>query len=341
MTEMKHIRRAISKKYFKPHVGRALWCTGLAFGLYFLSFFFSLQVVYNHITYLYPVTWFLMGTMITGFYVLAHDCGHYPFLINQRITSIIGHIFLMPTFIPFYSWKYTHDPHHRYTNLRTAKVDTVDWDMSWNPISKPEYRLAKRLKPRFALAYRMMRTILPFASLYQLWRTNFRPSYFKPEHRFRVRISILVTVLSAIGFLAGSILWGGSLFLFLHLFIFPGLIFHAWLALYTFVQHTSDDSTFYEQRNWTLDKGILGTINCYFPRIISYIHFNVDIHLPHHISPGIPCYYLRDAMNELKQSRYKSLIREKTFSIPYLIQQIKACKLWDSRSKKWESSFTI
>ena len=58
----------------------------------------------------------IQGTIWTGLWVLGHECGHGAFAKNKITNDIFGlciHSFLL---VPYYSWQYTHNKHHKYTN---------------------------------------------------------------------------------------------------------------------------------------------------------------------------------------------------------------------------------
>jgi omega-6 fatty acid desaturase (delta-12 desaturase) len=65
---------------------------------------------------LYPLYSTVMGTIMTGVWVLGHECGHGAFGDNWIQNDIVGfflHSFLL---VPYFSWKNSHNKHHKYTN---------------------------------------------------------------------------------------------------------------------------------------------------------------------------------------------------------------------------------
>ena len=59
---------------------------------------------------------FWMGTILTGPWVLAHECGHGAFSPSQDFNDVIGFIVHHSLLVPYYAWQYTHAKHHRRTN---------------------------------------------------------------------------------------------------------------------------------------------------------------------------------------------------------------------------------
>ena len=54
--------------------------------------------------FIYPLYWYLQGTMYTSYFVLGHDCGHGSFSRSTLLNDFMGNI--MHTFIlaPYYPW---------------------------------------------------------------------------------------------------------------------------------------------------------------------------------------------------------------------------------------------
>jgi omega-6 fatty acid desaturase (delta-12 desaturase) len=73
---------------------------------------------------------FLQGLVCTGVWILGHECGHGAFSKNTKLNNVVGwflHSFLM---VPYFSWKYSHHRHHRYTG-------NIVKDMAFVPATQP------------------------------------------------------------------------------------------------------------------------------------------------------------------------------------------------------------
>jgi hypothetical protein len=78
---------------------------------------------------------FLQGLFCTGIWILGHECGHGALFTYSKLNNITGwflHSFLM---VPYFSWKYSHSRHHRFTGH-------IDLDMAFVPRSKPKASLS-------------------------------------------------------------------------------------------------------------------------------------------------------------------------------------------------------
>ncbi|GJT85654.1 delta(12) fatty acid desaturase-like protein [Tanacetum coccineum] len=64
----------------------------------------------------WPVYWFCQASILTGLWVIGHECGHHAFSEYQWIDDTVGFILHSALFTPYFSWKYSHRNHHANTN---------------------------------------------------------------------------------------------------------------------------------------------------------------------------------------------------------------------------------
>eukprot|EP01083_Nonionella_stella_P060759 158498_1 len=62
---------------------------------------------------------FWMGTILTGHWVLAHECGHGAFSPSQTFNDIWGFIMHQALLVPYFAWQFSHAKHHKRTNHLT------------------------------------------------------------------------------------------------------------------------------------------------------------------------------------------------------------------------------
>ena len=60
--------------------------------------------------------WFLQGTAFTGWWVLAHECGHGGFSASSTLNDCVGWVLHSFLLVPYFSWQYSHAKHHAKTN---------------------------------------------------------------------------------------------------------------------------------------------------------------------------------------------------------------------------------
>lgn len=53
------------------------------------------------------------GIILTGIWILAHECGHGAFSPSKRVNDLVGFILHSALLVPYYSWKITHARHHK------------------------------------------------------------------------------------------------------------------------------------------------------------------------------------------------------------------------------------
>ncbi len=283
-----------------------------------------------------PLSWAIGSIAMCALFVAGHDCGHRSLLRSGRAMEIIGHVTMSPVLYPFWSWKYSHDAHHRHTNL-LDRGDGVYFDNAWNPYVVRDYDAVRSRSFAAAATYRATRLFPPLGSLLHLLAYHWWPFGFRPGlHRTRVLRSIAVTTLVAVALTIG--LWSatGSPLAVLHFWLIPAVLFHCWMALYTFLHHTSDDVTFLHEDRWNPFAAQMdGTVNVLAPRWLSYLHLAIDVHIPHHVSTRIPSYHLREANAALAAGSWGHVMREHPLRIGYLRRQVRDCKLWCDEQERY------
>jgi len=286
--------------------------------------------------WLFPLSWFVGGTAFTSMFVLAHDCGHYSLLKSRPAMNVLGHLFLLPVCYPFFAWKYSHDAHHKYTNLLKRSSD-VYFDNAWIPETIADYSREKGDAPIMAFLYRIARKMPMLGSWMHLgFYLLGNPGMFREDHRKRVVLSLSFLIVAALLISPAIVYFSGSIWGLFHFWILPALAFQFWMSVYTFLHHTSEETPFLSEGEWTPFRGqVECTINCLWPRPISFLHGNIDIHLPHHVAANIPAYWLRDANRAIKGSSYGRFVKEVRFTPAYFFKQIRACRLWDTQERKY------
>lgn len=80
---------------------------------------------------LLPLYSVVMGTAAGGWWVLAHECGHGSFGATKWQNDSVGFVLHSFLLVPYWSWAYSHNKHHKYTNhivLGETHVPTVEGD---------------------------------------------------------------------------------------------------------------------------------------------------------------------------------------------------------------------
>ena len=59
---------------------------------------------------------FFQGAALTGWWVLAHECGHGGFSASQLVNDCVGLVLHSALLVPYFAWQYSHAKHHSKTN---------------------------------------------------------------------------------------------------------------------------------------------------------------------------------------------------------------------------------
>ncbi len=332
------LRSVIPEHIRSPHFLKAVFYMTTCAALFAGSTAFAWWTWTEGLWYLWPVSWFIGGITFTSCFVIGHDCAHFSILKSRKWMTFWGHIFFLPTLYPFWAWKHSHDAHHQLTN--NFKGDEgIYYDNAWLPLTPALYKKLKKVDPKMARIYRISRWAPFLGSFAHLVLHHFQPrKYYKADHAKKVKFSIAVLGLAFVAISAGLIWWSHNPFTIFHFWLIPAFLLQIWMSTYTYLHHTTADTKFYDQKAWTPYKGQFeNTINVYFPRLLSFVHFNIDVHVPHHVLQTIPSYHLRAATEAIRNSEYGPELREEKFSFGYFFRAVRECQMWDRKKQKYMS----
>jgi len=283
--------------------------------------FSALSVLFLHYSpwYLLPVAWFFAGTCATGLFVIGHDCGHLSFSRSHLLNDIVGTIVFLPLIYPFEPWRIQHNHHHSNTNK-------LEVDNAWQPFLPDYYNSVG------AVERSIMRLIKgPFwflASVGHQIKIHFFLSLFTESQRSRVLTSLIaVYAFSAVFFPA--MLYNVGVWGLVKFWLIPWICFHFWMSTFTMVHHTLPFLPFLPASKWNDATARLAmTVHCEYPKWIEYLTHHINVHIPHHVSTGIPSYNLRKAHEALKKS-WDTYMIECHFDWNLLRAIITKCHLYD------------
>lgn len=272
--------------------------------------------------YLLPLLWLFVGTALTGFFVIGHDCGHRSFSNRNWINNSVGHVMFLPLIYPFHSWRILHDYHHKHTNK-------LGVDNAWDACTVENYENAS---PLIRWAYTKIRGRFWWLGSIAHWaKLHFDWSKFAGKQREQVRFSVIFALLGgAIAFptlLIATGIWG-----FVKFWLLPWLVYHFWMSTFTLVHHTTPEIAFKPAETWNEALAQLsGTVHCSYPRWVEFLCHDINVHIPHHVSTGIPWYNLRKAHQSLQENWGDYLYEtEFTWSLMKLLGD--RCHLYDARN---------
>lgn len=292
--KLKHIIKTLPRECFQKNRRKA-WTTVL---INVLMVGLGYWGIASAPSFLLPLFWIFTGTALTGFFVIAHDCGHRSFANRKWVNDLVGHVLMLPLIYPFHGWRIQHNVHHKHTNK-------LDVDNAWNPPSPEFYAGVPALwRPLFkAVRWRLwwLGSIGHWAMMHFDWRQ------FQGKQREQVKFSALVVIAFAVVafpiLFATTGLWGVFKF-----WLMPWMVYHFWMSTFTLVHHTAPDIPFRTADKWNeAEAQLSGTVHCVYPGWVEFLCHDINVHVPHHLSTAIPWYNLRSAHSSLRQNWRDSL----------------------------------
>lgn len=251
---------------------------------------------------LLPFSWFFTGTALTGFFVIGHDAGHRSFAKRRWVNDLVGHIAFLPLIYPFHSWRILHDHHHLHTNK-------IEEDNAWYPWLADDFGQANSI---YRALYKAARGYFWWVGSIGHWAIlHFDLRNFKRRDRAKALFSMVVVIVFAIVFfptlIAATGFWGVIKF-----WLVPWMVYHFWMSTFTIVHHTIPEISFQPAAQWNAgDAQLAGTVHCTYPRWVEILCHDINVHVPHHISTGIPSYNLRKAHAHLKENWGEHVVERK------------------------------
>ncbi|KAG2584177.1 hypothetical protein PVAP13_6KG279400 [Panicum virgatum] len=285
---LKDVMDTLPKEVFEINDIKAWTSVLISVTSYALGLFFIAKSPW----YLLPLAWAWTGTAVTGFFVIGHDCAHKSFSRNKLVEDIVGTLAFMPLMYPYEPWRFKHDRHHAKTNMLIE-------DTAWQPVWQKEIESSPLLRKAIIFGYGPIRPWMSIAH-WLIWHFDLKK--FRPNEVPRVKISLAcVFAFMAIGWpliILKSGLAGWFKFWFM-----PWMVYHFWMSTFTMVHHTAPHIPFKSSDEWNAAQAQLnGTVHCNYPQWIEILCHDINVHVPHHISPRIPSYNLRAAYDSIKQN---------------------------------------
>jgi omega-6 fatty acid desaturase (delta-12 desaturase) len=252
----------------------------------------------------------IQGTVVMGFMVIGHECGHGAFSEYPVINDFVGYILHTGLLVPYFAWQKTHATHHSRANHTIDGETHVPGTMK--AMKKPLTDLAEIIgEDAFVILQILERLLVGWPTYLLVHMTGSRrspitkerykrsPNHFNPygelfADKLRFKIALGTTGVAAmVATLAYTGYW--------RLYLGPYMVVNAWLVLYTWLQHTSKDIPHYGDKEWTWLKGALCTVDRPYPWIIDELHHHLgSTHVCHHLFHEIPHYHAVEATKALK-----------------------------------------
>jgi omega-3 fatty acid desaturase (delta-15 desaturase) len=266
---------------------------------------YQIQKIFKYGFLFFPVYWYIQGTLYTSLFVLGHDCGHGSFSFYPLLNDIVGTILHTWILAPYYTWKLTHNKHHKNTcNIDKDEVfypqrnshneeSLLDDILLWFPGIGWFYYLINGYSTR------------PI--------NHFNP--FEPLFYNRHRVGVFSSLAAYLGMCylmyLCSISSGFINLLVYHLI--PVFCFASYMVIITMLHHTEIDVPWYADSEWNNVKGQLSTVDRHYGHVHSVIH-SIGTHQIHHLFTKVPHYHLEEATQHFRKA-FPDLVRYNDESI--------------------------
>jgi len=224
------------------------------------TFYISFWLAYSgELAYTYAA---LLNTVaIYAMYTVMHDAAHRIAHRSKWLNNLMGRVCAFHEGITFQLFRLSHMQHHRYTN---------------HPKKDPDYVIGR--KPRWLFPLWVIVRLLhdnTFMISQKLWR---RPELI--EHLITVALQIATALL-----LASIFDWTMVVGLWLIPLVVAGALVEITVAWLVHYPHDSTD----KYKHTRLFKS----------RVLQVLMLNHNLHLVHHVWPGIPWYQYGNKLDEL------------------------------------------
>jgi len=264
---------------------------------------------------LWVTYWMVQGCIMTGLWVIGHECGHGGFTDSDILNDVVGWVVHSALLVPYFSWKISHRRHHSNTGsvsrdeVFVPPVKSVDQaeDEHEDSITSEIVSTFRRLFHiviMFTIGWPLYLTINATGRPYPKgrWVNHFLPTspiFTSDKERIQVLVSDMGLII-ALGFL-----WKlSSMFSFLwmaKMYGIPYLITNFFLVLITFLQHTDHAVPHYDDDQWEWMRGALATVDRDYGILNHVFHHICDTHVVHHLFFQLPHYHAVEATKAVKK----------------------------------------
>jgi len=257
---------------------------------------------------LWPIYIYAQGAVMTGVWVLAHECGHESFSESDFCNNVFGTILHSALLVPYHSWRITHRRHHGNTgSCEDDEVFAPSTRSAWANEMLRETPLAQAWGIFIMLTVGWMPGYLVFnatgPSKYAGKNANhFSPSavFFEPSEYWLI-VQTDIAWIIAFATLCYFIYTYGIVNVGLY-YLLPFMVTNYHLVLITYLQHTDVYMPHFRGEEFSWLRGALCTVDRSFGPILDHtFHHITDTHVCHHIFSRMPFYHAQEATEAFKK----------------------------------------
>nr|WPH61288.1 fatty acid desaturase 2 [Bougainvillea sp.] len=276
----------------------------IAFCLYYLTtnYIHLLPKPFRYLAW--PVYGYVQGCVLTGVWVIAHECGHHAFSDYQWLDDTVGLILHSCLLVPYFSWKYSHRRHHSNTG-------SLEKDEVFVPKTRASIKwFAKYLNNLPGRVLTLLVTLTLGWPLYLLFNVSGRKyarftchyDPYGPIYSDRERLQIYVSDAAVLAVTYGlyHLTVAKGLLWVLGVYGVPLLVVNAYLVTITYLQHTHPSLPHYDSSEWDWLRGALATVDRDYGILNKVFHNITDTHVTHHLFSTMPHYHAMEATKAIK-----------------------------------------
>lgn len=300
------IRKAIPDHCFQPSTLRSgshiVFDLALSGTLGYLAYTYIPGVQSTLLRYALWATYgYVQGLVGTGIWILAHECGHGALFANRVVCDVLGWMMHSMLLVPYFSWKFSHARHHRYTNHMEKDTAFVPSRTNEASMISRALGLLEHMEdaPLYTVVELLAHQLLGWPAYMFFYasggeksaprglpKSMFARSHYDPTSKVFTAREQLFVLLSDIGLcLTLSALYVLSRYVgvqnVLLLYVVPYLWVNNWLGMLsipiedpreheltenlpvaiTYLHHTHESTLHFEADSWTFTEGALNTVD--------------------------------------------------------------------------------
>ncbi|KAM0717547.1 hypothetical protein Q7P37_007399 [Cladosporium fusiforme] len=354
------LRKAIPDHCFQPSTLRSslhvVFDLSLCAALGFLAFTYIPSVESTLLRYaLWAAYGWAQGIVCVGIWILAHECGHGALFANRFVCDVVGWALHSMLMVPYFSWKFSHARHHRYTNH-------MEKDTAFVPSRTGEEGIFSNVKeliehaedaPIYTAVELLAHQLLGWPAymfFYASGGEKSAPRGLSKSFMARSHYDFTSTIFSAKeqGFILlsdiGLALTLGALYVLskyvgltnvMLLYGVPYLWVNNWLVAITYLHHTHESTLHFEADSWTFTEGALNTVDRPYGFIGKYLfHGIIDCHVVHHLFTRIPFYHAEEATEAIKPVLGERYIVDDTPFYTALWKTMRSCRVVEASQER-------
>lgn len=324
---IKELRDAIPAHCFKRSLLRSF--SYIVFDCLAISALFLTAYYYNNNlsgrwvvsdVFFWMTYWFIQGAVMTGLWVIAHECGHQSFSDYKIVNNTVGWILHSALLVPYHSWRISHGMHHKSTSH--MERDQVYVPKTWEQITlnvDVHNLVSDSPLVNFLQIFIMLLVGWPFYLATNAWSQDHgkRANHFEPWSPIFKNTQFWDVVVSDLGIILATCVFGYisytySFTSFAKYYFAPYLWVNFWLVLITYLQHTDVRVPHFRGEQWNFIRGALCTVDRDYG-IFNILHHHIgDTHVAHHLFSTMPHYHAQEATEALKKVLGKYYLTDDT-----------------------------